>query len=268
MKKKTITFLTLLFCFTLSACSNNGITQEEYDKIVSEKNEFIEKYEIAISERDAYKEQYESAMKELEESTTPVSSGQVDGGIQSSAKYTEEELAQLVDIIEYPWANGTNVVLVTNNSDVALYVGASITTKDSNGRVINNFSQKTPSIEPEKTNWFMYTCNNDEIATIDMDLDIIEVPNYTSILPSIDYSITEQENGISIECTNISENILHNVYCSVLFLKDDNVVGMGALDFRDYDFEFKPEATITKTCNLPKNTSYDRYIYVFSGDVK
>lgn len=270
MSKKTTRWLLLLFfsCFTFSACGNNCITQEEYDKIVSEKNDYKEKYEIAVSERDLYKEQYESTKKELEELTTIASLEQSDAGVQSSVKYTEEELAKLVDIVEYPWANGTNVVLVTNNSDVVLYVGANISTKDSNGRVINNFAQKTPSIEPEKTNWFMYTCNNDEIATIDMDLDIIEVPNYTSILPYIDYNITDQEDGIAIECTNISEHTLYNVNCSILFLKDDNVVSIGLVDFSDYDFELKSGTSITKTCTLPQNSSYEKYIYVFSGNIR
>lgn len=57
--------LVLLFftTITITGCGNT-VSQEEYDKVTSEIEEYKDKYDNAVSERDSYKEDYEKATSE------------------------------------------------------------------------------------------------------------------------------------------------------------------------------------------------------------
>lgn len=265
--KKIIAILLIFSFAVLCACGRNGVTQEEYNTVSSEKDEYKEKYDLVCAERDEYKRKYESAILEIEKITEKGTEEKIIKQ-QEKPKYNTEELLEMIDLTKYSWANETNMVVITNNSDVVLRVGVNITAKNADGKVLNTSSQKTPSIEPGGTGWFQYSESNGEMGSVDFDFDVKEVLNYDSVLNYIEYKITETDNGISIDCKNISDTVLRNVSCHVLFLKGDNVVAPAYINFKDYDFELKPGETITQNCNTPTNSLYDKYLYNFYGNKK
>ncbi len=70
--KQMIKFIgaALLVTFCLTGCGGgNGITQEEYDAVVAERDELQEKHKNVMQDRDNWKKRYEKLSEEAESSS-------------------------------------------------------------------------------------------------------------------------------------------------------------------------------------------------------
>lgn len=86
MKKILRTMIVLAIGMMIVGCGNTGVPQEEYDKIVAERDVLQEEYDKVVSERDGLQEKLDQSEKITE---MKVKAAQYQASIESEIKHAE-----------------------------------------------------------------------------------------------------------------------------------------------------------------------------------
>ena len=253
MKRLMIVLFAAMFLIT--GCAQKGISKEEYEKVVEE--------------RDSYKEQLEALRQGLTGEENDSKDTQEKENNSSSIKLTETELNKEISVKEYYYVNdgwGTYYFMeVTNNSELTVSVQTNIIAKDKDGKTVGAESNSEDAIAPGYSVCLFNIFDSEEINSYEYTITAKEDKYYSSVQQDLSYEVSDIGNGIIITCTNNGEKAANFVEGTVVFFSGENAVGYESQYFTDDDSELKPGNTLAKQFDYYGDRKYDSYKVYFTG---
>lgn len=240
MKKISKILLIVLFSVFLVGCGSTGISQEEYNKVVAERDEYKEKYEEIFTE--------ELTDEESEESQKEVGSS------------NQEDVSNQAEVTgEYHYVDSLGSVhyflIVKNNSKETLKISVNATAKDSSGNVIGAADASEEAIP---AGWeTCLSCYFDELedaAEFEYSLSFKEDEHYKPAVQDLEYEESRTDKKVILTCTNNGEEAAEFVEATALFFSGGEVIRYDTTYITDDDSELKPGATISSELNC-----YEKY---------
>lgn len=200
---RKVFFLCALLTFIFTGCSN-GVSQEEYNKMVAE--------------RDKYKELYES-------STTDTSTEIANIEITSTEQSIQHEnyLEQL-DITEYSYVNSINdtvyCMVIKNNSAQTLAYNVNITASDNEGNLVGAKSIDEYAAESGQEVVLYTSFDGDKAKEFSYDLTA-DIDQYNlPVVSQIETKVTKLDKKVIVSCKNTSSENAKFVRATAMFFKE------------------------------------------------
>lgn len=258
MKKLAILFLVC--CMILGGCGNGGVSQEEYDKVVAERDELKERLS-SLEEKigndegaDASQDEEKSQEKNGNiESNEPTESG--DGGIEILAEYT------LSDSVG--WYTRHFMVL-KNNSNKTVKVSTSSLAYSADNKMIGAADASLDALGAGCTSVLYEAFETDEgIDHYETEVKCSEDGYYKSVIQDLSYEKNDVDKGAVFQVTNGGEDAAEFVRGYALFFLNGELVGYDDTYFTDDDSELKPGETISK--QLTSHKEFDAIEFYLMG---
>lgn len=242
-----ITMFTLVF--TLSACSSGGVSQEEYDKVVAERDALLEQQIGPMGNP------VDVDTSDPENNTLPVQTG----------KFDENAVKSQLEVQQYNYSSKySNYAFLTikNNSEYNLVITSNAKFYNDAGDLIG---AKTASQEAVESGYdtILYFMPDEKFTKMEYELDVSEQGYYDCVISDLSYEGTEAKNKVILSVTNNGEEAAKFVKAYVLFFSGDSVVGFSQHYVADDDSELKPGKTINKEMDCYEE--FDSYQVFFSG---
>lgn len=253
MKKR---MMLLVLCAGLMAgCSSGGISQEQYESVVAERNALKAEIEsLKLSKNN-------EAASETEES-------EVDNE-KNAPKLSSSELLEKISVKEYTYANfiGTNWYLmeITNNSDVTIQVETNVVAKDADGNTVGAASGEEGAIESGYTVCIPHMFDEIKPETYEYTISVNEEEYHSPVLSDLQYEASDTGDKLIVSCTNNGEKPAEFVKGLVLFFKGDQLLGHSSNYFTDDDSELKSGNTLAKEFEIYSDEQYDNYKVYLTG---
>lgn len=247
-------FLLLTVCFMLSGCNMGGVSEEEYNAL--------------LEERDQYKEIYGELNSEttelLGEETTKISLDEDN----NDSKDTDDLTSQVEVNGEYWYTNSIGAtlhyIIVKNNSSNTVDVSVNVTAKDASGKIIGADSSSVEAIGSGcETCVYSYFSDTKDVASFDYTMNVNEAKYYESVIQDIEYQQSITDKKVILTCTNKGSEAAEFVEAYALFLSNGELVYSDSTYIVDSDNEIKPGATISK--ELKSYQSFDDVKVFFTG---
>ena len=255
---KKLMIVLIMVGLLLTGCGQTGVSQEEYDKVVAE--------------RDKYKEQLEELMQNLGEKETgsvETEESQIQESSSASVSLPETDLNEKITVNEYYYVNkgwGTYYFMeVTNNSDVTISVETNIIAKDGDGKTIGAESNSEDAIAPGYSVCLFNIFDSEDIDSYEYTISAKEERYYESVQQDLSYEVSDTGKGVVITCTNNGDKSAQFVEGTVIFFSGEDAVGYDSSYFTDDDSELKPGSTLAKQFDYYGDVSYDSYKVYFTG---
>ena len=257
--KKTKRFTAILLAAVLlGGCGNmnQGVSQEEYDRVIEERDEYKEKYEFLLEQ-----------VGTLQEGQTQESQNSLEQKEESSQQMEDKEIkAEVVE--EYYYINSIGAaqyfIIVKNNSSDTISVEINATAKDAGGNLIGATTQSEEAIPSGYEVCIgCYFSDAKNAENFEYTLDAKKDKYYEAVIQDLAYEESRTDKKVIISCTNNGEDAAEFVEATALFFLNGELVYSDSTYITDDDSEIKPGKTIIK-----EMTSYEEYddvkIY-FSG---
>lgn len=258
-KRSTVFVVSIAMGMLLLGCGQQGVSLEEYNKVVSERDEYkaqLDQINEALKTLGGMDTTDETEKEELEDGA----------GKEKPQGFVEDEVAQQLDITEYSYVNSIGhtvyCLVLKNNSPYTLSIEANVTTKDDEGNLTGANSCDVQAFESGYETC-MRTYFDGEQNNFEYELSIKEEDYYKPVLSDLSYEISQTEKKIIVSATNNGQDASAFVEGTALFFKDGNLVALDYTYFVDDDNEIKPGKTINKELN--GYSSYDDVKVYFTG---
>lgn len=244
--------MVLVCCLVMCGCgaATEGVSQAEYDKVVSE--------------RDAYKEELEALKSEITDSEELKEESS-----ESAPKLSGTDLNEMIDIKEYSYKSGTDttwyIMEVTNDSPVTISAETNVIAKDADGNTIGAASSSEDAIESGYSICLLHMFDEGEPASYEYTISVKEDDYYAPILSDLSYEESDTGNKVIITCTNNGDEAAEFVEGTVLFFAGDKLLRHSTTYFTDDDSEIKPGNTIAEEFDFYGDEPYDNYKVYFTG---
>lgn len=237
----------LLCAIALSACSN-GVSQEEYESVVAERNEL----KTLLGDSN---EQTQAEVTETEVDKTENSSTNISNSIEIVAEYT------LSDGIG--WYT-RHFMIVKNNSDKTVNVSTSSLAYSADGTMVSAADASLEALGAGCTS-IMYEAfeTEAEIDHYDTTMSVKESEYSESVIQDLSYTQNDIEGGAIFQVTNNGNEPAQFVEGYALFFSGDELVEFTSTYFTDDDSEIKPGATISK--QMDAYNGFDRIEFYLTG---
>lgn len=252
MKKR---FMVTLLAMTvvLGGCGNSGVSQEEYNRVVAE--------------RDSYKQELEQ-IKNTNDSAEPKIEEEPEG--DAKTEESTGELSEQVNVKEYSMENSMGdtyfLLVVKNNSDKTISLDVNATAKDAEGKTVGAASSSEEAIGSENEVCLMnYFESVKSDSTFDYNMSVKEDDYYKPVIDDLSHEESDTGEKVIVTCTNNGEEVAEFVEGTVLFFSGDNLVGYETNYLTDDDSELKPGASIAKEFEFYGEGGYDRFEVYFTG---
>lgn len=240
--RKTKRFTAILLATVLiGGCGNSSVSQEEYDRVVSERDEYKEKYESLLGQKNPEEEKNVAGQEK---------------GIKQQVK-GEDIKAEVVE--EYHYINSIGAaqyfLIVKNNSSETIEVNVNATAKDSDGNLIGakqSSEEAIPSGYEVCIGCYFSDAKNAE--SFECTLDAKKDSYHDSAIQDLSFEESRTDKKVIISCTNNGEDAAKFVEATALFFLNGELVYSDSTYITDDDSEIKPGATIIK-----EMTSYEEY---------
>ena len=240
--------LLSLLCMSLVACSS-GVSQEEYESVVAERDELKE--QLNIMPENAQKENSNEIQSESaqEESETQI------GDIEVLAEYT------LSDGIG--WYT-RHFLVIKNNSNQTVDITTSSLAYSADGTMVSAADASFDALGAGCTS-IMYEAfeTESEIDHYETSMNVKESSYYESVIQDLSYVQNDINGGAIFQVTNNGEEAAEFVEGYTLFFLGEKLVGYNSAYFTDDDSELKPGATISKQIDCYED--FDRIEFYLTG---
>ena len=255
MKKTVAILLVLTMAFSLVGCSSGGISQEEYDKVVAERDALLAQIESMGVETDIGNDGTQEPTK------TP----EIQGQKAETGKFNEEDVLSKMEVKDLWYSNDYwNYAFLTikNNSDFNVDVSASVKFYDEAGKLIGAQDADQKAVESGYST-ILYFMPDEKFAKMEYELDVNETKRWDCVLSDLSYEAVEAKNKVILSVKNNGEEAAEFVQAYVLFFNGDNVVGFAQNYMTDDDSELKSGKTVSKEMDCYEY--FDSYQVFLSG---
>lgn len=260
--KKIISVLLCICTLFMTACgSSNGISQEEYNKVVAERDELTER----ISN-------LESALSNLtvnEEGELSQESSEQPTENQASSDTRESEDCGVEILAEYTLADGIgwytrHFIVIKNNTSETVDVSTSSLAYAKDGTMVGADDADFDALGAGCTSVMYEAFEVDsEIDYYETELSVSKCKYYDSAIQDLSYVQNDIEGGAVFQVTNNGEKAAEFVKGYALFFKGDELVEYEDVYFTDDDSELKPGKTISK--QMKSYAEFDRIEFYMTG---
>lgn len=259
MKRKRMKWAAmalLVLSVALGGCGNSGVSQEDYDRVVAERDEYKEKYEFLLGQGDNLQEgQAQGTQRESEQE-------------KESIQQTEDKEIKAEVVEEYYYINSIGsaqyFLIVKNNSSETISVNINATAKDADGNLIGAKSESEEAIPSGYEVCIgCYFSDAKNAASFEYTLDAKKDKYYEAVIQDLTYEESRTDKKVIISCTNNGEDAAEFVEATALFFLNGELVRSDSTYITDDNSEIKPGATIVKEMN--SFGEYDDVKIYFSG---
>lgn len=257
---KKLVLLTLILCLLLMGCAS-GVSQEEYDSMVAERNEALAQIEVLKEQLVLLEDQapVETPIQPIVETEPP-----------AATVSPEENFSELLNIETVKWhkhyINADHYhcdLIVTNNSQQLVEAQFSIKYFDASGNVIGVGSASTEALGPGASH-LLTASNESPYEYAEVSISSAKVDDaYNGSMENVvcnDYIVNGEK--VIFEATNNGNAAVEFVRADVLFYNGDEVVDHDYAYATDGDNELKPGATLMAEVSTSKSfTSYRIFYY-------
>lgn len=253
--RKIVALLTVIvMAFCLAGCSSGGVPQEEYDKVVAE--------------RDALKEQIASMSVDQNEPTEQVKAQEPVPTQNIPAKtgsFDAKDAVEKLEISEYHFSSKySNYAFLTikNGSDYNLDISVSAKFYDSDGNLVGAKSADQDAVE-SGYDTILYFMPDETYESMKYEIDVSETKYWNCVQSDLSYEADEAKNKVILSVTNNGTEAADFVEAYVLFFSRDEPVSFTQNYVVDDDSELKPGKTISKEMDCYEE--FDSYRIFLSG---
>lgn len=247
--KKKLMILAISCATMIGGCGGNSVSQEEYDKVVAERDEYKEKYEKLLGQ--------ETTSQEMQNKP------------EEETKQQEENAEIKAEVIgEYHYTNSIGAaqyfLIVKNNSSETIEVNINATAKDAGGNLIGASTASEDAI-PSGCEVCIgcYFSDAKKAETFEYVLSAKADKYYEPAIQDLSYEESRTDKKVIVSCTNNGEDAASFVEGTALFFLNGELVYSDSTYFTDDDSEIKPGATIIK--EMKTFEEYDDIKIYFSG---
>lgn len=239
----------------LMGCSSKGVSQEQYESVVAE--------------RDALKAEIESLKLPKDNETTSETEESEASKGKNVPKLSSSELLEKIPVKEYTYTSSTDTnwyfMEITNNSDVTIQVETNVVAKDADGNIIGATSGEEGAIESGYTVCIPHMFDEVKPETYEYTISVNEEEYHAPVLSDLQYEVSDTGDKLIVSCTNNGKDPAEFVEGLVLFFKGDQLLGQSSNYFTDDDSELKPGNTIAKEFEIYSDEQYDNYKVYLTG---
>lgn len=248
---KRLLILMLVFCIGFTGCSSAGVSQEEYDKVVKERDKYKSDYEYILNEYAEY--QAKEKINEIQ--------SDVDSKIEESKEEGEGKEKSGVEILgEYTLPDGIgwftrHFVIIKNNTNETVDVSTSSLAYDKKENLLGAEDAEFNALGAGCTS-VLYEAFEVEgkIDHYETEMNFSKSKYYESVIQDLSYEKKDIDKGAVFKVTNNGQDAAEFVEGYALFFLDGKLVDFESTYFTDDDSEIKPGKTISK-----QMTSYEKF---------
>ncbi len=249
MKKKVVSLvvasciLSVFLC--ISGCSS-GVSQAEYDKVVSELNELKEEYGIN-------EETDENATHQSDEEHTP------------TGNFDENAVLEQLKVTEYSYLSGNSpweFLVINNTSEFNVNINVELKTYDSAGNLLSAKNASQEAVE-HGTETIISFLLDEPFAKTEYTLSVSEEDRWGCVISDLSYESTAAKEKEILSVTNNGQEPAEFVEAVMLFFNGDKLVDHSSTYFTDDAHELKPGETISKEMDCYE--TYDSYQVYLTG---
>lgn len=247
-------FLMLLCGGILAGCSSGGVSQEEYESVVAERDEYkaaLESmsYSSEDIETDAVQESTDAEVGEGENNLS------INSAVEMVAEYT------LSDSIGW---YSRHFMIFKNNSDVTVDISTSSLAYTSDGTMVSAADASFEALGAGCTSIVYEAFETEaEIDHYETKINVMESDYYESVIQDLSYVQNDIDGGAIFQVTNNGEEVAEFVEGYALFFLGDKLVEYSSTYFTDDDSEIKPGDTISK--QMDSYEDFDRIEFYLTG---
>lgn len=252
--------IVIMLCTVLvTGCgAESGISQEQYESVVAERDELKEQVqalenEIASKAEDNEQKDTSQDIEENNEETT-------------TTKNEEEAIEVLA---EYTLPDGIgwytrHFIIVRNISNETVDVSSSSLAYSEDGTMVGAANASFDALGPECTSVMYEAFETDaEINYYETEIESSKSKYYKSVIQDLSYVQNDIDKGAVFQITNDGEEAAKFVEGYALFFSNGELVGYDNIYFTDDDSEIKPGKTISK--QLTSNKDFDFIEFYMTG---
>ena len=247
----------LLGCLILTGCSNSGITQEQYESVVAERDALTQKLESLeadvsnIIQRDGGK----VSIDETESSETSETKESKNENVEVLAEYT------LPDGIG--WYT-RHFIIVKNNSNETVDISTSSLAYSEDGTMVGAANGSLAALGAGCTSVLYESFETSaQISRYELELNTSPSKYYKSVIEDLSFVQNDIDGGAVFQVTNNGKDSAEFVEGYALFFKENELVGYESTYFTDNDSQIKPGKTISKQVTAYKD--FDRIEFYLTG---
>lgn len=240
MKKILLAAISILMVCCLIGCSSGGVSKEEYNKVVEE--------------RDMLKSQLEQA------NMTPVTEQQDNspaGETSEADAFHADAVKAALEVKTYQWNDDSQFYLaleVKNTSQYTLDINGTVTFYDSNKAMIGSQDNVQTAVPSESSILLVYY-NESEFSSYEYDLTPSKSEYYVPMTQNLQIESNNTDKKVVISVTNNGDIPALFVQMKALFFQGDTPVSFNRTYCMDSDSELKPRAA--KTCEIRSTKDFD-----------
>lgn len=251
MKKMVGLLLIGIVLSSVSGC-NSGVSKEEYEKLVAERDALQEQLGISSSN-----------VEDITDETKNDDSTKKDK--QNTGTFDEKTVLSQLKVTQYSYeiyGNPYVFLIVDNTSDFNLNIGAELKAYDSSGNIIAAKDTSQEAVE-SKTQTILKFLLDEKFEKIEYELSADIEDYYTCIISDLSYESNSAKDKEIVTVTNNGQNTAKYVEANVLFFKGEELVYYNSEYFVDDDSELKAGDSITKEVYCSEE--YDSFQIYFTG---
>lgn len=265
MRKFFSILLTAILVLALTACGGSGISQEDYNALVAERDAL----QMQVAEMQEQLDALTAAAFESDNSSSLPPSTSDGTGVASpspAGTFDAEGIAAELIVHQYVYVSSTKrpwvFLVVENTSEYTLSITADLKTFGTDGGLLNAKSSDEDAVGAGQTTILTYLLD-EAFETSEYEVSVSEDTWYTPVTQNLTYESSSASKKEIVTVTNNGDITAKFVEAHVLFFSGGTLVGYDSMYFTDDDSELKPGKSITK--ELRCYAAYDSIIVVFTG---
>ena len=256
--------LLLVCCLTLGGCGSGGVSQEEYDKVVAERDA-LKKQVDSLEETNQFENETETVASE--ETVAPEETVTPEETAAPEETAVQEEAVEI--LAEYTLPDGIgwytrHFMVVRNNSSETVDISTSSLAYSEDGNMVGAGNASFDALGSGCTSVLCEAFETDvKIDHYETELNSSESKYYESVIQDLSYVQNDIDGGAVFQVTNNGEDVAKFVEGYALFFLNGELVGYERTYFTDDNSEIKAGKTISK--QMDSREDFDTIEFYLTG---